>query len=98
MGDILIKVSVIIPVYGVEKYLDKCVSEDAKKSFIKKYNCCSENVKTIYNINIVLQILSVFIVIFVAHFALEICRFLILKIKAEKVLNILFGFRSRKVG
>ncbi|MBR4099791.1 MAG: glycosyltransferase [Clostridia bacterium] len=27
-----------------------CVSEDVKKSFIKKYNCCSEKVKTIYNI------------------------------------------------
>lgn len=51
----------------------------------------------IYNINIVTQILSSILVVALAHLALEIFRFVIRKIKCEKLFNPLFGFRNRKL-
>lgn len=51
----------------------------------------------VYNIHTITQIISSLLVIAVAHIGLQICRFIIKKIKAEKFLNPLFGFRNRKI-
>ncbi|MBQ7384675.1 MAG: oligosaccharide flippase family protein [Clostridia bacterium] len=51
----------------------------------------------IINIHPITQIFSSVFIILVCHFALELCRFVIKKLKAEKYLNPLFGFRSRKI-
>lgn len=52
----------------------------------------------IYNLNPVIQAISVLLVIAVAHFGLELCRYIICKIKCEKVFFKIFGFRNRSIG
>lgn len=51
----------------------------------------------IYNLHPITQLLAAVFIVLVSHFALEFCRFVILKLKAEKFLNPLFGFRNKKI-
>lgn len=51
----------------------------------------------VYNLTPVSQAISVFLVILIAHFGLEIARLIVCKTKCKKIFYMLFGFRDRKV-
>lgn len=48
----------------------------------------------VFNINVITQILAVFVVIGICYVALFLCRWLIKIMKLERLLNPLFGFRT----
>lgn len=49
---------------------------------------------SVFNVNVITQILAVFIVICICYVSLSICRWLIKKVKIERLVNPLFGFRN----
>lgn len=51
----------------------------------------------VFNLNLITQILAVFIVIGISYGALLVCRWLIKTIKLDRVLNPFFGFRAIKI-